>query len=283
MAGPQRKIDAHHHLWQYVPAEFDWIDETMLALRKDFSASDLEREANAAEITGTVVVQARQSLEETRFLCGIAATSPLLLGVVGWAPIMAARFPKILEEVRALPRLAGLRHVVQAELPDFLDAPAFNSGIGHITAAGLTYDILIAEHQMEEAIRFVDRHPQQRFVLDHIAKPRIAAGELEPWATSMRELARRPNVMCKISGMVTEANWSDWTMETLRPYLDVCVESFGPARLIAGSDWPVCLLASSYTNWWNILQGYFGAFSEEERDSIFAGNAIRFYRLETTA
>jgi L-fuconolactonase len=283
MTGSLRRIDAHHHLWRYVPEEFEWIDETMLVLRQDFSESDLAREAKAAGITGTVAVQACQSLEETRFLCGLAETSPLILGVVGWAPIMAAPFPKILEEVCDLPRLVGLRHIVQGELPGFLDAPAFNAGIGHLVDARLTYDILIAEHQMEEAIRFVDRHPQQHFVLDHIAKPRIATGELEPWATNMRELARRPNVMSKISGMVTEANWNGWTMEMLRPYLDVCVESFGPGRLMAGSDWPVCLLASSYKNWWNILQGYFDPFSEEERDSIFAANAIRFYRLETNA
>jgi len=225
-------------------------------------------------------VQARQSLEETEWLCSLAADSPFLRGVVGWAPIASPEFPHLLEKIRRLPRLVGLRHIVQAESAGFLDEPAFNEGVAHLSRTGMSYDILIFERQLEEAIRFVDRHPGQTFVLDHVAKPRIAFGEFEPWRTSMRELGRRPNVLCKISGMVTEANWSTWTLETLRPYLDACVESFGPWRLLTGSDWPVCLVASSYVGWWQRLREYFAPFSREERAAIFGGNAVRCYRLE---
>ncbi len=210
-AGAHPMIDAHHHLWRYTPEEFEWIDDSMSALRRDFLVNDLERVARAAGVSGTVAVQARQSVEETRFLCAVAANSPLILGVVGWAPLALPELPQVLEEVCSLPGLVGLRHVVQGEAAGFLDGAAFNAGIQQLTAAGLTYDLLIFERQIQEAIRFVDRHPQQQFVLDHVAKPRIAAGELEPWGNNLRELALRPHVMCKLSGMVTEANWSDWT------------------------------------------------------------------------
>ncbi|HEX4156662.1 MAG TPA: amidohydrolase family protein [Acidobacteriaceae bacterium] len=280
MTKPQRKIDAHHHLWTYTPAEFGWIDDRMEALRRDFEVDELTREADGVGVCGTVAVQARQTLEETRFLCGVAQCSSIMRGVVGWAPIADEGFPKIFEQMRTLPHLVGLRHVVQAEPDGFLDGRAFNAGLRHLTAVGLTYDLLVFERQLEEAIRFVDRHPKQAFVLDHVAKPRIAEGVLEPWRAHMRELARRPNVMCKISGMVTEAKWSQWALDTLRPYVDVCMESFGPARLMAGSDWPVCLLASSYQRWWETLEQYFRSFSDAERDAIFATNAISFYRLE---
>jgi L-fuconolactonase len=272
-------IDGHHHLWRYTPEEFGWIDDTMKALQRDFLPEDLEREMESTAVDGTVAVQARQSLEETHWLCSLAQKTPQIRGVVGWAPIASPEFPKALDEITSLPTLVGLRHIVQAELAGYLDSAAFNQGIRHLTATGLAYDILIFERQMEEAIRFVDRHPNQRFVLDHLAKPRIGAGELEPWRTCLRELSRRPNVTCKISGLVTEADWHTWTIETLRPYLDFCVESFGPSRLIAGSDWPVCLVACSYATWWKLLRQYFSTFTAEEKDAILGGNAIEFYRL----
>lgn len=272
-------IDSHHHLWRYMPEEFGWLDEPMAELRRDFLPKDLDVDLASAGVDGTVAVQARQSLEETRWLCGLADGSESIRGVVGWAPIAAPEFAGVLEGVRGLPRLVGLRHVVQGEATGFLDGPAFNAGIALLAGAGLTYDLLILERQLEETVRFVDRHPAQAFVVDHVAKPRIAAGELEPWRSQMRELARRPNVMCKVSGMVTEADWRNWSLEGLRPYLDVCVDSFGPARLMAGSDWPVCLVASSYAGWWAALREYFAGFTEAERDAIFGGNAIAFYEL----
>jgi L-fuconolactonase len=172
---------------------------------------------------------------------------------------------------------------VQAEPDGFLEAATFNRGIASLTARSLAYDLLIYERQLSEAIRFVDRHPQQRFILNHAAKPCIAAGELEPWASRLRELAQRPNVFCKLSGLTTEANWNTWTLDTLRPYLDSCVEAFGPGRLLAGSDWPVCLLATSYQQWWSTLHEYFLPFAEDEQRQIFGTNATRIYRLSSSS
>jgi L-fuconolactonase len=187
-----------------------------------------------------------------------------------------------LEQLAQEARLVGLRHVVQAEPDGFLDGSAFNRGIRVLRGTGLVYDILIFERQLEEATRFVDRHPEQTFVLDHIAKPKIAASELQPWRKRIVELARRPNVSCKVSGMVTEANPKNWTPEQLRPYLDAVVEAFGPLRLMAGSDWPVCLIGTSYRGWWDLLRNYFAEFSEDERISIFGGCAMNTYGLKMT-
>lgn len=275
-----RTIDAHHHLWRYSTAEFGWIDDSLSELRRDFMAKDLERELAAANVDGTVVVQARQSDEETQWLLSLAREMPQILGVVGWAEIGAEDFAKRVEQLVREPRLVGLRHVVQAEPEGFLDGAEFNRGIRAMQGTGLVYDILIYERQLEEATRFVDRHPEQPFVLDHIAKPRIAAGELEPWRKRIVELARRPNVCCKISGMVTEANPKNWTPAQLRPYLETVVEAFGPRRLMTGSDWPVCLVETSYEGWWDLLRGYFAEFSEHERASIFGECAMKTYGLK---
>jgi L-fuconolactonase len=200
--------------------------------------------------------------------------------VVGWAEIAAEDFEKTVDHLTQEPRLVGLRHVAQAEPEGFLDGAAFNRGIRAMAGTGLVYDILIYERQLEETTSFVDRHPEQTFVLDHIAKPKIAAGELEPWRKRIIELAQRPNVCCKVSGMVTEANPKSWTPEQLRPYLDAVVEAFGPQRLMAGSDWPVCLVGTSYKGWWDLLRSYFAEFSEDERASIFGGCAMKTYGLK---
>jgi L-fuconolactonase len=275
-----RTIDAHHHLWRYSAADYGWIDDSMAELRRDFVVEDLERELTAANVNGTVLVQARQTEEETQSLLSFARESPRILGVVGWAEIAGEDFEKQVEELAQDGQLVGLRHVVQAEPDGFLDGAAFNRGIRALRGATLVYDILIYERQLEEATRFVDRHPGQAFVLDHIAKPKIAAGELEPWRKRIIELARRPNVCCKVSGMVTEANPKNWTREQLRPYLDAVVEAFGPQRLMAGTDWPVCLVGTSYKGWWDFLRNYFAGFGEDERASIFGGCAMEIYALE---
>jgi L-fuconolactonase len=273
-------IDAHHHLWRYSVTEYGWIDESMAELQHDFVTEDLERELAAASIDGTVVVQARQSDEETQWLLSLARETPEIFGVVGWAEIAADDFGARVEQLAEETRLVGLRHVVQAELKGFLDGSAFNRGIRAMRGKGLAYDILICERQLDEATRFVDRHPEQVFVLDHIAKPKIAVGELEPWRTRIVELARRPNVCCKVSGMVTEANPKSWTLEELRPYLDAVVKAFEPQRLMAGTDWPVCLLGASYKGWWELLRSYFAGFSEDERASIFGACAMKTYGLK---
>jgi L-fuconolactonase len=273
-------IDSHHHLWQYTPTEYGWIDDTMAALRRDFLPDHLVAELAHAKIDGAITVQARQTLEETHWLLELAKTCPQIRGVVGWAPIASSDFEASLPQLTSQPKLVGLRHVVQAEPAGFLDTPDFNRGIRALTQTNLIYDILIFERQLEEAIRFVDRHPNQQFVLDHIAKPKIATGELEPWRTRIRELSKRPNVSCKLSGMITEDSWSTWSIESLRPYLDTVVESFGPDRLLAGSDWPVCLVATTYTRWWQNLRNYFANFSPDDRTKIFGANATRIYGLK---
>ncbi len=273
-------VDAHHHLWRYSAAEYDWIDDSMATLRRDFLPTDLMAELANARIDGTVTVQARQTIEETRWLLELAHSCEAIRGVVGWAPIANEDFEASLPALASDTKLVGLRHVVQAEPDGFLDDANFNRGIRALRTAGLAYDLLIVERQLEEAIRFVDRHPQQTFVLDHIAKPKIAAGEIEPWRNRMIDMSKRSNVCCKLSGMVTEDSWSRWSIESLRPYLDTVVETFGVNRLIAGSDWPVCLVATSYAGWWQLLRDYFAAFSEDERAKIFGVTAKSIYQLE---
>ena len=274
------RVDAHHHLWRYTPEEYGWIDDTMQALRRDFMPEDLEREALAAGVQATVAVQARQTVAETAWLLQLAAQSELIRGVVGWLPIAADDFPSALERFDAGPLLKGLRHVVQGEPAGFLDGAEFNRGIAALRGTGLVYDVLIFAGQLAEATRFVDRHPQQQFVLDHIAKPEIAAGELEIWSKGIRELARRENVVCKVSGMVTEADWSQWSPASLKPYFDTVLEAFGPARLMAGSDWPVLTVACTYPRWWQTIAEWIAPLSATECEEIESGTAIRTYKLQ---
>jgi L-fuconolactonase len=272
------RIDAHHHLWNYHPDEYAWIDESMATLRRDFTVADLSQAMNTAQIDATIVVQARQTIAETNWLLDCADTTASICGIVGWVPLLAKDLSSALDLVATRSKLVGLREIVQSEPDGYLDQCAFDLGIAELTRRSLAYDLLVRERQLAEVIRLVDRHPQQRFVLDHAAKPRIADSEIEPWRGHIRALAQRDHVFCKLSGLVTESNWSHWTLETLRPYLDVCVEAFGPQRLMAGSDWPVCLLASSYSRWWNILSEYLSPFSNAERERIFGGTATEFYR-----
>jgi L-fuconolactonase len=276
-----RFVDAHHHLWHYSAREYEWIDDRMAALRRDFLPAEFIGELAGAGIQGAVTVQARQTLEETQWLLELAGRHKEILGVVGWAPISSLHFATSLDTLAANPKLVGLRHVVQAEPQGFLDGKDFNRGISTMRGTSLIYDLLIAEHQLDEAIRFVDRHPQQIFVLDHIAKPKIAAGEIEPWRTQLQELSKRNNICCKISGMVTEDSWTLWSIESLRPYLDTVVSAFGPDRLMAGSDWPVCLVAAGYGQWWQVLRNYCADFSDDERADIFGATAIKIYNLKT--
>lgn len=273
------RIDAHHHLWSYDASQYDWIDDTMRVLQRDFLTEELEREAAAAGVVATVVVQARQTLAETEWLLSIARDSQLIRGVVGWAPIADAGFEAMLPALTADPLLKGLRHVVQAEPDGFLERDDFHRGIQALRGTGLVYDLLLRAPQLAEATAFVDRHLQQIFVLDHIAKPDIRDDGFDAWAGPFRELARRDNVYCKLSGMATEADWQHWTAEGLRPYFEHALACFTPARLMVGSDWPVMNLASSYRQWWQIVDSWLAQLSVDERQAIVATNAIRTYRL----
>jgi len=205
-------------------------------------------------------------------------------GVVGWAPIAGEEFPGCMEEFDGREKLKGLRHVIQSEKDEnYILRADFNAGITAMQGSGLVYDILIFERHLPQTIDFVDEHPKQIFVVDHVAKPLIAAGQMEPWAKHMRELARREHVFCKLSGMVTEADWigrpEGFADASLRPYLDVAVEAFGPDRLMVGSDWPVCLVGTEYGAWFKTLEEYFRGFSESERESVFGETASWVYGI----
>ncbi len=248
------RIDSHHHFWRYSKDEYPWINESMQAIRRDFLPPDLAEEIQRVNVHGVVAVQARQSLDETEALLGMAGENDFIRGVVGWAPLTQPGLPDVLGPLAAHPKLKAVRHVIQDEPdPDYILRGDFNRGIATLPQFGLIYDILIYERHLPQTIQFVDWHPDQVFVLDHIAKPRIKDRLISPWRENIRELAKRPNVYCKISGMVTEADWRHWTEKDLEPYVDTVLEAFGPRRLMFGSDWPVCLIASSYSRWFEFV------------------------------
>ena len=275
------RIDAHHHFWKYDPAEYGWICEDMRAIRRDFLPEDLRAEIRAAGVDGVVSVQARQTLEETAWLLELAEANDFIRGVVGWLPLAAAGITAELERFAASPKLRGVRHVLQGEADErYMLRQDFNAGVRALRSFGLVYDLLIFERQLPQTIEFVDRHPAQVFVLDHVAKPRIKDGVIEPWNRLLRELAKRESVFCKLSGMVTEADWSNWNEECLRPYADAVLESFGADRVMFGSDWPVCLAAGSYGRWAATARHLVAKLSSAEQAAIFGGTATRAYILK---
>jgi len=273
-------IDAHHHLWRYQPEEYPWMGDGMEILRRDYLTAELEEVTRAAGVTGTIVVQARQTTQETEWLSGLAAGSDLIRGVVGWAPLASPGVAKELERLAVLPKMKGMRHVLHDELdPSYMLRDDFNRGIGLLKDYGLRYDLLIFESHLPQTIAFVDRHPNQIFIVDHIAKPRIRDRSLSPWKEELRELAQRSNVYCKVSGMVTEAKWDSWTAEELTPYFETVFEAFTPRRTMFGSDWPVMTLASTYCAWVDLLKQAICRFSPEEQERVLAGTAVEAYEL----
>lgn len=273
-------IDAHHHLWKYNDRDYVWMSDAMTVLRRNFLIPELEYVMCESEVKGTVAVQARQTIEETEWLLGLAARHSFILGVVGWVPLGEFDAAPILERFAKHPRLKAVRHVLHDEPDDFYMLRAdFNRGISMLHSYGLAYDILIFERHLPQTLEFVDRHPGQVFVVDHIAKPRIRDGTLSPWRERMRELAKRENVYCKVSGMVTEADWKTWTSDVLRPYFDVVLSAFGPRRLMFGSDWPVLTLAGEYKAWMNTFRSFISELSSDEQESICRGTAIAAYQL----
>ena len=273
------RIDAHHHFWRYTPGEYGWIDDAMAAIRRDFLPADLAPEIAAAGIDAVISVQARQSLAETEALLGFASSHPWIVGVVGWVPLIDPGVEDLLVQLAAHPRLKGMRHVLQAEPDSYMDRPDFNAGLARLRTHRLAYDILICHPQLPAAIRLVDRHPDQVFILDHIAKPPLRTHELQPWARNLAEFARRPNVFCKLSGVVTECDYSHWTWEQILPFMLAALEAFGPARLMFGSDWPVCRVATGYTAWVRTVERFAEALSAAERQALFHDTAARAYRL----
>jgi L-fuconolactonase len=273
------QIDAHQHFWHYDPVRDGWITDEMSVLQRDFLPEDLKPLLDAQGVQGTVAVQADQSETETQFLLKLAENNPFVCGVVGWVDLLAPNLVERLEYFSQFERLCGFRHIAQAEADDFLAREDVARGIGRLSQFDFTYDILVYHSQLPAAISLVEKLPDSRFVVDHVAKPAIKDSETEPWATHMRELASYANVWCKVSGMVTEADWAHWRQEDIRPYLDVVFEAFGTDRLMFGSDWPVCLLAADYRKVWEVVDGYVSQFPTSDRSKLFGGNAAGFYGL----
>ena len=273
-------INAHHHFWRFIPAEYPWIDEGKKILQRDFLPMDLKTEIADVAVDGVISVQARQSVMETDFLLELADKNEFIRGVVGWAPLIDADLLTCLEKWKASRKLLGLRHVLQDEPDDrHMLRPDFDRGISLLKQFNLRYDILIFERQLPGSIELVDRHPETTFIVDHVAKPKIGAREMEPWSSRIRELAKRPNVYCKISGMATEADWKTWSEAQLRPYFETVLNAFTPRRLMFGSDWPVCLLACNYRKWVQTVREWTKPLSVTEQGRIWGETAIEAYGL----
>ena len=273
-------IDAHQHFWTYNRQEYGWIDEEMASIRRDFLPDELKPQLEKNGFQGTILVQVRQTLEETRWLLGLAETNPFILGVVGWLDLCSPQLRSDLESFEGKSKLVGVRHIVQGEPDDFLLRPDFLRGISALEELDLAYDILIYPRHLQVAAKFVSRFPRQRFVLDHLAKPPIKSGAVDSWARGIRELASFPNLYAKVSGLVTEAVWQAWKPEDIRPYLDEAFKCFGPSRLMIGSDWPVCTVAASYDQAMNLVKDYLSTYTPAERKGVLGDNAANFWRLK---
>jgi L-fuconolactonase len=275
------RIDAHQHFWRYNADEYDWIDDSMAGLRRDFLPEDLKTELQGAGFDGAVAVQTRQTLEETRWLLELAGSFPHVLGVVGWVDLRSPDVRSQLAKFAGNPKFLGVRHIVQSESNDrFLLQPEFLQGIAALEEFDLTYDILIYPKHLPVVAEFVKRFPRQRFVLDHLAKPQIKSGSLNSWDAGIRVLAENRNVFCKLSGLVTEADWENWKPSDFESYLDVALESFGSDRLMIGSDWPVCTVAGSYSQVMNLVMDYLSRYPDDVREAILGGNATTFWKLK---
>ena len=274
------RIDAHLHFWRYDPAEYEWIDDTMAGLRRDCLPGEARREMAGAGVDACIAVQARQTLDETRWLLALADADPGIVGVVGWIDLQATDARSQLELFADHQKLVGIRHIVQSE-PDvrFMLRPAFCRGIALLEEFGLAYDILVYSRQLAAAAELAGRFPSQRFVLDHLGKPDIRRGESRAWERDIRALGACSNVSAKLSGLVTEADWKAWTAPDIRPFLDVAFDCFGAARLMIGSDWPVCTVASDYARVMAIVSDYLADRPAQERHAVLGGNAQRFYNL----
>ena len=274
------KLDSHQHFWKYDVAQYGWMKPAW-PIRRDYLPADLQPLLARCGLDGAIAVQARQSVEESRWLLELADQHPLIKGVVGWVDLHSDRVEDELARFAPHPRFVGVRHVVQDEPDDdFMLRPEFLRGIGKLRQFDLRYDILIFPKQLPAAIELVRRFPDQPFLLDHLAKPFIRDGVVSPWREQIAALAAFPNVMCKVSGMVTEAHWQDWRAADFRPYLDVVFAAFGPARLMFGSDWPVSLLAATYEESFGLVNDYLEQFPAAEREQVLGGNAAKFYGVE---
>jgi L-fuconolactonase len=277
-------IDSHQHFWRYDPARYGWIDESMGVLKRDFLPEQLASELDATKMDASIAVQADPSEQETLFLLDLAKQSRRIAGVVGWVDLVSPQLDQRLKFFSQFEKLRGVRHLAQSEPDDrFLVRPDFTRGISRLQEFGLAYDILIYPKQLPAAMELVAKFPKQRFVLDHLAKPEIRTKKLAAWATLIGSMGRNPNVYCKLSGLVTEADWHRWSPADFDPYLDVVLEAFGEDRLMFGSDWPVCLLAASYKQVKDIIADFVERKAPKAKEKIFGANAVRFYELKVYA
>jgi len=274
-----KRIDSHQHFWKFDPVRDSWIDETMALIQRDFLPGDLQPILKENQFEGCVAVQASQSDEETHFLLDLASKNDFIKGVVGWVDLRNENIEERLQFFSNQKKLKGFRHVVQGEPDDFMFGEAFRNGIQALKPFDYTYDILIFERQLPAAISLVKDFPNQRFVIDHIAKPDIKSGSIDSWKKGIEEIAKHDNIWCKISGMVTEADWKNWKPEDLKPYLDVIFENFSTDKVMYGSDWPVLNVASDYNEVVKTLEDYIAGFSIEDQNKIWFENAILFYNL----
>jgi L-fuconolactonase len=272
-------IDAHQHFWKYSPVKDAWITDDMKVIQRDFLPQDLAPKLAAHGIEGCVAVQADQSEAETEFLLSLAEENAFIKGVVGWVDLRADNLSERLAYFSKFKKLKGFRHIIQGEPAGFMLDRKFILGVQKLADYNFTYDLLLYHHQLPEALQFIQQLPQVNIVVDHLAKPSIRTQEKNEWALNIAALAAFKNVHCKISGMVTEADWKNWKQNDFTPYLDVLFESFGPARLMYGSDWPVCLLAASYEAQLSIAQTYLSTFSAHEKHLVMGENARKFYNL----
>jgi len=275
------RVDAHQHFWVYNQKEYEWIDVSMVKLQRDFLPSHINKELKRNGIDFCVSVQARQTLQETKWLLELAQNNSFIKGIVGWVDLKSNSVEKDLEQFAAYKKFKGVRHVLQNEDDDrYMLQPDFKQGLSQLEKYGLTYDILIYPRHIKYACGLVSEFPQQKFIIDHLAKPLIKEGKIEVWKKDMKELAKADNLFCKLSGMVTEANWNSWKQEDFVPYMETLLEIFGPNRLLFGSDWPVCKVAAKYKQVLGIVNNFISFLSPAEQAHIMGQNAIDFYNLE---
>jgi L-fuconolactonase len=276
------RLDAHQHFWHYSPTEHIWMTDQMTTLQQDFLPVDLEPLLARIHFDGCVAVQARQSLEETRWLLELADKYPCIQAVVGWVDLRSGDLREQLKTFAGHPRLAGVRHVVHDEPDDeFMLQPEFRRGIAQLREFDLTYDLLLFPKHLKAAAQLVEEFPQQPFVLDHLAKPNIAEQLYSPWQEDLLRLAKFPNVSCKLSGMVTEARWKQWQPADFHRYLDIVFAGFGWSRLMIGSDWPVCTLSGDYQRVMQIVIDYVRKYSAEAQAAMLGENCAAFYHIRS--
>lgn len=275
------RIDAHQHFWHYNEQDYGWMDDTCEPIKRHFLPDDLQPLLEHMGFDGSIVVQARQSIEETEWLLSLADQHASILGVVGWLDLCSDQIEEQLQTYAPHPKLKGVRHVVHDEPDDlFMLREDFQRGISLLRHYGLTYDLLLFPRHLAPAIQLVERFPEQKFVLDHIAKPDIASGSISGWKEGIYELASYQNVYCKLSGMVTEAKLGAWQAEDFKPYLDIVFDAFGTGRLMIGSDWPVCLTSGDYPSVMNIVIDYMKALPTEEQEAVLGVNCAKFYGIK---